>query len=411
MQPSSTVTTRKKMAIIAALYFAQGSPYALITRVLPVFFRELGMPLDKIGILGLIQLPWTVKPFWAPLVDKYGERWQWIRAMQTIMAVFVVCIAYGHATIPPLGLWALVLLTCIASATQDIAIDAYTIEMCDEKELGQANGIRVAAFRVAIIAVGGGLISLAQWLPWGSVFLVFSGTLLILSAVTSLIGKRYQFLSGEKKQTLLGAYWVPVKRLFQKNKFIIAVLFILLFKVGDAMMTFMVPAFWIDHGFSKVEYGSVSATFGTVLTIIGALLGGWITSRIGIFRALLILGALQAISNLGYAYADLNTSRYSVYGASMFESFSSGLGTAPFLAYLMNLCEKEYAAMQYACMSAIFGFSRSISEYVGGLAAQNFGYFNFFVISFFAALVAFPLLLVLKNTFDKSSGTVSPTVD
>jgi MFS transporter, PAT family, beta-lactamase induction signal transducer AmpG len=404
--PSTNVTTRKKMAIIAALYFAQGSPYAFINRVLPVFFRELGMPLDKIGILGLMQLPWTLKFFWAPLVDKFGQRWQWIRLMQVIMALLAAFIAYGHGTIPAVALWSLVLLTCVCSATQDIAIDAYTIEMCDEKELGQANGIRVAAFRVAMIAIGGGLISLAQWVPWGGVFLVFSGAMLILSAITSVIGKKYHFLSGEKKQTILGAYWEPVKRLFAKEKFVVAVVFILLFKVGDAMMTFMVPAFWIDHGFSKAEYGSVSATFGTILTITGALVGGWITSRIGIFRGLLILGAFQAFSNLGYAYADLHTSRYTVYGASMFESFTGGLGTAPFLAYLMNLCEKEYAAMQYACISAIFGLSRSISEYSGGLAAQNFGYFNFFVITFFAALVSFPFLFVLKNTFDQSKEQV-----
>jgi PAT family beta-lactamase induction signal transducer AmpG len=257
-----------------------------------------------------------------------------------------------------------------------------------------------------MIAIGGGLISLAKWLSWGNVFLVFAGTLLILAAVTSAIGKRYHFLAGHKKQTLLKAYWVPVKRLLQKRKFIIAVVFILLFKVGDAMMTFMVPAFWIDHGFTKLEYGSVSATFGTILTILGALIGGWITSRIGLFRGLLFLGALQALSNLGYAYADLHTSRYTVYGASLLESFTGGLGTAPFIAYLMHLCEKEYAAMQYACMSAIFGFSRSISEYTGGLAAQNFGYFNFFVISFFAALVSFPFLFILKNTFDKNTEIV-----
>jgi MFS transporter, PAT family, beta-lactamase induction signal transducer AmpG len=406
MQPSSDVTTRKKMAIIASLYFAQGSPFAFINKVLPVFFRELGMPLDKIGILGLIQLPWTLKVFWAPLVDKFGHRWQWISVMQVGMALLIGIIAFGHGIIPATVLWGLVLLTCIASATQDIAIDAYTIEMCDEKELGKANGIRVAAFRVAMIAVGGGLISLAQWLPWGGVFLIFSGCMLILSAVTSVIGKRYHFLAAEKKQTLLKAYWEPIKRLFKKDRFVFAVLFILLFKVGDAMMTFMVPTFWIDHGFSKAEYGSVSATFGTVLSITGALVGGWITSRIGLFRGLLFLGAFQAISNLGYAYADIHTSRYTVYGASMFESFSGGLGTAPFLAYLMNLCEKEYAATQYACMSAIFGFSRSISEYSGGLAAQNFGYFNFFVITFFAALIAFPFLFILKNTFDKNKEEV-----
>ncbi len=406
MQAPSNVTARGKMAIIAALYFAQGSPYAFINRVMPVFFRELKMPLDQIGILGLMQLPWTLKVFWAPLVDKFGQRWQWISLMQVIMALLAACIAYAHGFLLPVILWELILLTCIASATQDIAIDAYTIEMCDEKELGKANGIRVAAYRVAIIAMGGGLISLAQWVPWGGVFLVFSGTLLILSAVSSWIGKKYHFLSGVKKQTLLRSYWEPVKRLFKKEKFILAAIFILLFKVGDAMMTFMVPAFWIDHGFSKAELGSVSATFGTFLTIVGALTGGWITTRIGIFRGLLFLGAFQAISNLGYAYADLHTSRYTVYGASMFESFSSGLGTASFLAYLMYLCEKEYAAMQYACLSAIFGFSRSISEYCGGLAAQSFGYFNFFVITFFAALAAFPFLFILKNTFDRNKREV-----
>jgi MFS transporter, PAT family, beta-lactamase induction signal transducer AmpG len=400
MRSASDVTTRKKLSIVAALYFAEGSPFAFINRVLPVFFRELGMPLDKIGILGLMQLPWTIKVFWAPLVDKYGERWQWISLMQVVIALLAAFIAYGHSSIPSIVLWGLVLLTCFASATQDIAIDAYTIEMCDEKELGQANGIRVAAYRVAIIAIGGGLISLAQYVQWGSAFLMFSGTMLILAAVTSLIGKRYHFLSGEKKQTLLSAYWEPIKRLFRKKNFIFAVLFILLFKVGDAMMTFMVPTFWIDHGFTKAEYGSVSATFGTVLSITGALVGGWITSRIGIFRGLLFLGAFQAISNLGYAYADFQTSKVTVYGASMFESFTGGLGTAPFLAYLMNLCEKEYAAMQYACLSAIFGLSRSISEFTGGLAAARLGYFNFFVVTFVAALVAFPFLFLLKNTFD-----------
>ena len=312
MTNSQSVSTRLKMGIVALLYFAEGAPYAFINTAMPVFFREMGKSLDKIGILGLIGLPWTLKPLWAPLIDKFGKRWQWITAMQIAMALLVIAVAFSADPSTGFLVWLVILSICVASATQDISIDAYTIEMLEEHELGKANGVRVAAYRVAIIAAGGGVIALSQYFGWRTVLLALAVTLSLFALRTAVIGKAYLFFAKQKSQTFLGSYVQPVRRLLTIRRFALVAIFILMFKVGDAMMTFMVGPFWIDHGFSKAEYGTVSATVGVVLSIVGSLIGGWITSRIGIFRGLILLGAFQAISNLGYAYAALNTSKITV---------------------------------------------------------------------------------------------------
>ena len=165
------------------------------------------------------------------------------------------------------------------------------------------------------------------------------------------------------------------------------------------MMSQMVYTFWFDRGFSKEEIGLISGTLGLILTILGSLLGGVLTSRWDIGKSLLLLGGLQAISNLGYAaVAHFNASRYYVYSASFFESFTSGLGTAAFLAFLMRLCKKQFSATQYALLSSLFSIGGRVAPWLGGHAAQSFGYASFFAFTFLIALPAFGLLpFVVKN--------------
>jgi PAT family beta-lactamase induction signal transducer AmpG len=170
-------------------------------------------------------------------------------------------------------------------------------------------------------------------------------------------------------------------------------LFILTYKVGDASMGPMVKPFWLDRGLSVAEIGLISTTFGVVATIAGAILGGAWIARIGIFRGLWLLGLLQAFSNLGYAtVAQLDLPRGYLYAASMVESFTGGLGTAAFLSFLMNICDKEHAAVQYALLSALFGFSRSISGAFSGWGAERLGYASYFFITFLLAFPAYGFL-------------------
>lgn len=167
----------------------------------------------------------------------------------------------------------------------------------------------------------------------------------------------------------------------------------LTYKLGDASMGPMVKPFWIDRGLSPTEIAAVSNTLGVGLTILGALVGGALTSRLGIFRSLWMLGLAQAFSNLGYAGAAwLDLGRPGIYTASALESFTGGLGTAAFLAFLMRVCEPAQAATQYAALSALFSLTRTVASAASGLGAERLGYASYFAFTF---VLAFPAYLFL----------------
>jgi PAT family beta-lactamase induction signal transducer AmpG len=176
------------------------------------------------------------------------------------------------------------------------------------------------------------------------------------------------------------------------------VLFVLTYKLGEFAIGPMVKPFWVDQGRSIFEIGLVPTTFGIVLSVAGALAGGAFISRYGIFRGVWVLGLLQAISNLGYAFVawgDLG--RFGLYGASVFESFSGGLGTAAFLAFLMNVCDKEHATVQYAFLSSVFSLTGRLVGGLSGLGAERAGYGNYFALTFFISMPAFALLPWVKS--------------
>ncbi|MBI2560942.1 MAG: arabinose ABC transporter permease, partial [candidate division NC10 bacterium] len=187
--------------------------------------------------------------------------------------------------------------------------------------------------------------------------------------------------------------WTPLEQFFGHPGFFTVMLFILTFKLGDMSLGPMVRPFWVDRHFTPLEIGAVPGTLGVVATILGALLGGSLTARWGIFRALLVLGAAQAASNLVYALAAaLPPSTPLMYAASIVESFCGGLGTAPFLAFLMSICDKAHAATQYALLSALFGLTRVVAGTFSGWVTEGVGYAAYFSLTF---VLAWPALLLL----------------
>lgn len=467
---------RSKLFWVGILYFAEGFPLGMFYDVFPVHFRSQGVELWKIGFMSLLGLAWTLKFLWAPAVDHFRHHRRWMFTVDMVMALLMLVFAW-HADFGAWVWWTIGLFT-LMSATNDVAIDGYTIEMLNKRELGLANGIRIGFYRVGMLA-SGFLLMLADIWGWAGTYIAAALIFLVAGLVCLLAPREMQKegsgtlkLSHELKALLthplsfsavalflLGALWLADRSvhwsrqldLFWPTAFAIAgalilfawafsrssrkikteeectrltegpmfgtlldmlqrpyivpvIIFVLIFKLGDSSMGFMIKPFWVDVGFSAGEIGLVSVNIGLALSIAGGIAGGWYTDRSGIFKALWILGLWQALSNFGYAYAAytiplaetgaiLNDSqKWIMYAASATESFTGGLGTAAFLAFLMAIVNKRHSATEYAILSSIFALSRSVAGWAGGFGAESMGYADYFLLTAFLALPAYLLL-------------------
>jgi PAT family beta-lactamase induction signal transducer AmpG len=474
---------RSKLFWISLLYFSEGFPLGLFYDLFPVYFRQQGVELSKIGLLSLLGLAWTLKFLWAPLIDFTRRHRYWMAAADVGMGlVMIVCAR--EAGFGPWVWFAIGAFTAL-SATNDIAIDGYTIEQLNKRELGLANGFRIGFYRVGMLAAGvllwfsdsagwsatyglaavlffiiaaisllapkepprperdapsslrGELSALAQqpilivalvlfiagllWPILGAVDIAalkpftsawwFKGipvALILLAALLFARGIRGQSAAAAKASAS-GPMFGAIVSLLNRKHALLLIGFILIFKLADSSIGFMIKPFWVDSGFTNTQIGLVSVNLGLGLSIAGGLLGGWYTDRVGIFRALWVLGLFQALSNLGYVaaaymipHAPQGTEialghQVLMYSASALESFTGGLGTAAFLAFLMAIVDKSRATTEYAILSSIFAFSRSIAGWAGGVGAQEMGYASYFALTFLLAFPAYALLPWIKT--------------
>jgi PAT family beta-lactamase induction signal transducer AmpG len=392
-RPTPPVLSRGRLlGLVGALYFAQGMPAGVVTELIPVWLKDRGTSLQDIGLASLIGLPWTLKPLWAPLVDRYGSAGRWVGgALFTIAALLLLLPQVADR---PALLWPLLVGIVLASATQDIAIDGFTATVAPPAEHGRVNGVRVAAYRGALLVAGGGAVALGGSLPWAVVFALLGGLALLLALPTLLLPviPRARVGWGD----FAGGLWAWASR-DGAARGLGLVAFLVLFKLGDAAMGPMVKPFWMDVGLGVEEIGFISITLGAALTVGGAMAGGELVSRLGLFRGLWMLGLAQGASNLGYAVVALEPSRAGVYFASVVESFSSGLGTAAFLATLTRLCDGEQAATRFALLTALGMIARTIAGAVSGYGAAGWGYPTWFAFTFVLSLPAFLLLPVVRE--------------
>lgn len=389
-----SVQTARKLRWVGILYFAEGFPFGIVYDALPVYFRMHGIRLADIGLLNLVGLAWTLKFLWAPAVDCWGDRRRWVAGCQLLLTGGLLALPLLDPGRVGLPVWVLLGLLAVASATQDIAVDAYTITLLDPEEMGPANGLRVSTYRIALIAAGGVLVAVGGLIGWRAAFAAAAAVM----GVVTVAGLRLPLPESPggppaSPRSLGEAVWTPLRPFFAAPGFPVVVAFILSYKLGDMAMGPMVRPFWVDRNFSPLQIGAVPGSLGVISTILGALLGGSLTRRWGVVRALLILGAAQAASNLVYAAAAaLPPSAAWMYTASVVESFCGGLGTAPFMTLLMRICDKAHAATQYALLSALFGLTRIVAGVLSGWGAELLGYPAYFAVTF---ALAWPALLLL----------------
>ncbi|HVT02367.1 MAG TPA: MFS transporter [Thermoanaerobaculia bacterium] len=382
--------TRTLLLVGATLYFAEGFPYGLISEVLPLYMRQGGASLRQIGFLSAIAILWSLKFAWAPAVDRFATPAIWMRGALLALALVLGGFALSLPSPGPL-FWFFVVAIIAASATQDLAIDAFTIVATPPPLLGRVNAIRITFYRVAII-VGGGLIPVAAAsLGWRRAFFLALGTALILLTLTFTIPRT-------QKAERAALHWRDVAGELSQPGMALTLSIALLYRLGDSALTPMTKPFWLDSGYRISEVATLTTTVGISLTIVGAIIGAAVIDRIGVARSLLVLGLFQMLSNGGYALASLlGAGRPVMWGAAAVENLCGGLGTAAFLAYLMLSSSRRAAATTFAAFTALNALSRSVAGAGSGFAVERVGYTTYFVLTM---LLAVPGLLLASRVVD-----------
>ncbi|HET8541908.1 MAG TPA: MFS transporter [Anaeromyxobacter sp.] len=420
----------KRVQLLGALSLSSGMPLGFVFNSFQIFLRGAGVDLKTIGILSSVSLPWSLKFLWSPLVDRYalprpGRRRSWVLVSQVALAVGFFALALfawralgddpatGRQTLAAGAATAagfIALFITFWSATQDIALDAYAVEVLEPDEQGPASGLRVMWYRIGMLVAGALAIFAAQWLPWPAVFAILGA--LFLASIALTLWADEPARPAAPPRSLGAAVVEPFRTYFSQRHAVTVALFLVLYKFADNAAGTMVNPFLKDMCFSNAEIGLAVKVIGTAATIAGTGVGAALMARLGLGRALWVFGVAQAAAIGLYALAagaraapldvalcagaaplDAATRAWTYVGIGA-EYASQGMGTAALLALILRVCDKRYSATQYALLSSLFGLGRTLSGIPSGWLAERLGY-----PAFFAACIAFavPGLLVLQR--------------
>lgn len=395
--PPPASASRVLLAFAAVLYFSEGFPFGIVNELLPLYLRTTGTSLATIGLLSTISFAWTAKVLWSPLVDVAGTYRVWITAAVSALATGFAALAFVAPGSPPF--WIIVAAIALASATQDIAVDAFAAASTPRPLLGAVNSIRIAGYRIAMIAAGGGLAIVATAYGWEAAF-VCAALIAAALAVASV------FVPDVRGHVAARSFLSGFSTWLRRSDAPAILGVVLLYRLGDNALTPMIKPFWVDRGYSPAEIGSATTILGMSMTIAGAAVAGIYIARHGIWRAIVVFGVLQMLSNAGYSIAaSFDGSRPLLYGATVVENFCGGMGTAAFLAFIMSVCDRERAATENALLTAAFAFSRSLAGSLSGVAAESLGYAPFFWLTL---ALGIPGLLLLPLVRKSDSPPLSP---
>ncbi|MDP6567176.1 MAG: AmpG family muropeptide MFS transporter [Alphaproteobacteria bacterium] len=393
----------RRVIAILFLGFSSGMPLLLTLSTLSIWLTEEEISKTTIGLFAMIGLPYTLKFIWAPLIDRLhlplltrwlGRRRGW--AILTQLGLMVGIVGLGGSD--PAGnafavaVWALVV--TFASASQDVVIDAYRVEILEERQYGAGAAMIVAGYRLGMLASGAGALYLAEAVSWFWVYAAMAG-LMGVGIVTVLVNPEPDLPAADDAASPLDdpMAWLndavigPFAEFLRRGGWLPILLFVLFYKFGDSLAGVMANPFYVEIGFSKSEIASVSKIFGLIATLGGGFLGGLLVVRAGIMQSLLWCGLLQMVSNLMFAIQALVGHDIAMLSLTIgVENIAGGMGTAAFVAYLSALCNVAYTATQYALLSSFMALARTVLSAPGGALADATDWVTFFLVTTVAAL-------------------------
>jgi PAT family beta-lactamase induction signal transducer AmpG len=404
--PYLQVFRSRRVAVITLLGFASGLPLALTGGTLQAWMTVSGVDLRTIGIFGLVGLPYTLKFLWSPLMDRFvppwlGRRRGWIIITQLCLVMGITAMAYSSPLQSPFILALLALIVAFTSASQDIVIDAYRTDVLRERERGFGAAVFVTGYRTAALVSGALALILSEHIGWQNTYLLMAG-IMSIGIVSTLFGPEPVEHSNHPC-SMKEAVWGPLKNYFSRTAALSLLLLIILYKLGDAYAGTLTTAFLLKGpGFSPSEVGTINKGLGFASVIIGALIGGTLMVRLGLFRALLIFGILQAVSNLSFMLIALVGKDYGMLIFTVaFENLAGGMGTSAFVSLLMAMCNHRYTATQYALLSSLAALGRIFISPTSGFLVESIGWAQFFFVTFLVALPGLILLWWLRDVIEE----------
>ena len=369
---------------VVLMSFASGMPLGLVWIAIPDWMRDIGVDIRIVGLFTLAQIPWTFKFVWSPLMDRFvppklGRRRGWAMISQIALFVSVFALAgVGHHPDTPWVVLAITLAIAFAGATQDVAIDAYAVDVLRKEEQPVAVGARNFLWRIGYFLAGSLSITFAGMWGWPAVNALLAS--LYLPMILIVWKAPEPAAAGAGPRTLKEAVWNPFLGFLARHRALEILAFVVLYKLADNLVQALQRPFLNDMGYNDLDRGFVVGTLGLWGNILGTLIGGLLTAPLGLGRALWVFGFFQIFSNAGYALLAQQTelNRPLLWFAFTFEQLCSGLGSGAFSVLLLRMTQKRFSATQYALFSSLFGLPRILSGPVAGFAAYSVGWAPFF---------------------------------
>ena len=418
-----------RMAKILFLGFVSGFPWLLIGSMVSLWLKEEGLSRTGIGLFGLVFGVYAVNALWAPLVDGLklpfltawlGRRRAWLILMQTVMLIAM----FGIAMLPSatgnlqwLALFAFII--ALASATQDVAIDATRIEMMREDEPNKIGAGSAMATSGWWLGFGGGkalVLPYVDWLQglgvanaWQMAYLSLTAAI-VLTVVVVVVFIRIPDTAVSKPELprallprALALYILPIKSFMQRYALSLALAllaFIFFFKIGEAFLGRMSLVFYKEVGFSKSEIGLLSGGVGTITVCVFAVMGGFFNAHYGLFKGIVLGGLAMALTNLLFAALAVYPEKWLFVTAVVADQFTTAVSTVAFVAFLSQLCDRAYTATQYAALASIGNLSRTVLATGSGAVVDFLGgdWATFFILTVLMVLPSLAILWKIRRS-------------
>jgi len=403
LAPYLEVFRSRRILAVLLLGFASGLPLALTTGTLQAWLAVENVDIKTIGLFALVGQPYTYKFLWAPLMDRYtppflGRRRGWLVVTQLALLAAIALMGTLSPRESPWLLGGIALLVAFLSASQDIVFDAYRTDVLKEDERGAGAATSVLGYRIAMLVSGGlALILVDNWLSWSAMYALMAGLMLVGLAATWTAPE--PDAPAQAPLSLGAAIREPLAEYFSRNGAWLLLVLIVLYKLGDAFAGSLTTTFLLrGPGFSLSDVGWANKWLGVGATILGALAGGAMMTKLRLYRALMLFGVLQAVTNLGFMLLAMAGKSYPLMIAAVAaENLCGGMGTAAFVALLMSLCDRRFSATQYALLSALSAVGRVYVGPLAGVMVASLGWVQFFFATFLIALPGLVLLWWLRD--------------
>ena len=395
----------KKLLTMFLLGFSAGLPLLLVFTTLSAWLRDENIVRSTIGFFGWVTIFYGLKFLWAPLIDSIklplihnilGKRRSWLLLTQISIGIFLYLLATISPNSESLITFAIcALFVSFFSASQDIVVDAYRIEIAPVESQGILTAGYQFGYRVAILVSGAGALYIADSYTWEISYKVMS-SLMLIGIITTLMSSEpneHKFKIDKSDNLIVAVFWAPIRDFFSRYKNAILILiFIGVYRLSDLSMAVMANPFYLDIGFTLSQIATVTKVFGIAMTLIGAFFGGIIVLRYGVKQPLFYGSIMIALTTLMFVIQSIFGNNMNLFILTIaLDNFTGGFAGTVFIAYLSSLTDPKYTATQYALFSSLMLVPGKFLSGFSGLIVDNFGYSELFLIS---ASLGIPAIII-----------------